>query len=256
MNSEANALIDDGNFHLFQSVGISLLDFFLGGSAIQYQQLVERHLKEAGQVIVKTLLTSVDNENDIEALAEYQQLFLETAKDGLSVVAVDNKTGKVVGVVLNKLLTKLQPFFENFQKTFNNPKSLGLLDFMVKIHNVFDLFDHCRVDCLMEISFLGTLPEYRKKGIAKNLCKMSVDLAEKLYNGVNVKKGIDGKNVVLEPVPQGVSAIFVPISQRIGRGLGFEVAVQLSTKEIEEIVGGPAGPETLAIVYKMLNKYV
>jgi hypothetical protein len=84
MNSEANALIDDG-------------------SAIQYQQLVERHLKEAGQVIVKTLLTSVDNENDIEALAEYQQLFLETAKDGLSVVAVDNKTGKVVGVVLNKL---------------------------------------------------------------------------------------------------------------------------------------------------------
>jgi ribosomal protein S18 acetylase RimI-like enzyme len=60
----------------------------------------------------------------------------------------------------------------------------------------------------MEILFLGTLPEYRKMGIAKKLCELSVDVAQKLYDGVNVKKCVDGKDLAL----LGVNSIFTVYS--------------------------------------------
>jgi ribosomal protein S18 acetylase RimI-like enzyme len=233
--------------------------------SIQYQQLTSKYLEGACEVTKKTVFTSgtmcrfLGVPEDEDALAELTQISRTAAKDGVSVIAIDKTTDKVVAVAINKFFQKSQPFFENFRKTFKNPKSLKIIDFITSSDDHCDLFEHCKVDCLMEILFLGTLPEYRKMGIAKKLCELSVDVAQKLYDGVNVKKCVDGKDLTLEPVPKVVYAIFVSfISQRIGKELGFEIAAERSNRRLElmgQVFENPnSETATTTIEYKMLGK--
>jgi ribosomal protein S18 acetylase RimI-like enzyme len=233
--------------------------------SIRYQQLTAKYLDAACEVTRTALFPNestcrtIGADKDPEALAELVEIARATAKDGVSVIAVDKSTDKVAGVAFNKFLKKSQPFFENFRTTFKNPKSLQIIDFIISSDDLCDLFEHCKVDCLMEILFLATLPEYRKRGIAKRLCEHSVDLAQKLYDGVNVKKCVDGKDLALEPVPKVVYAIFTSfISQRIGNELGFEIAAERSNRRLEvmgQVFENPNSETTTTTMeYKMLGK--
>lgn len=101
---------------------------------------------------------------------------------------------------------------------------------MIDADATCNLFEHCRVDCLLEIMFLGTIPECRGRKIATKLCEVSIKLAQLLKTGENIKVSVDNDNQLpLQPVPKLVSAIFTSfISQRIGKTLGFQVAVDIS----------------------------
>lgn len=90
-----------------------------------------------------------------------------------------------------------------------------------------NLFETLQATCLMEIVLLGIFPEYRKNGIAKKLCEISVDIAQKLHDGVNIKRSIKNEELPLEPRPEGVAVMFSSfISQKIGRDLNFTIAAQ------------------------------
>lgn len=86
------------------------------------------------------------------------------------------------------------------------------------------------MDCLFK--FLGVVvsSEYRGKGIATTLRKVSVDIAEQLSKGVNVKQSLKpDQEIPLEPIPKAISCIFTSsISQKIAKKLGFEVAAEKS----------------------------
>jgi hypothetical protein len=81
----------------------------LAGS-IRYELLSPKYLDSACDVIKNALFVSghinraIGIPNDPEALAELDQLPRTTAKDGVSVVAIDQNTDKVAGVAFNKLL--------------------------------------------------------------------------------------------------------------------------------------------------------
>lgn len=92
--------------------------------------------------------------------------------------------------------------------------------------NLFELYN---VDCLMEIMFMATLPEYRGKGIGRKLIEVSIDLAKELHLGNNIKVSIDDKQLQLEPVPKLVSAIYTSfITQKLGKALGFTKVAEIS----------------------------
>lgn len=122
-------------------------------------------------------------------------------------------------------------YFQNYLSNCKYASSKAVLQFMIDADASCNLFEHCNVDCLLEIMFLGTLPEFRGRKIATKLCEVSVKLARLLKMGENIKVSIDDENqqLPLQPVPKLVSAIFTSfISQRIGDVLGFEVAVDIS----------------------------
>lgn len=104
---------------------------------------------------------------------------------------------------------------------------------MIDVDAIVDLFEHCKVDSLLEVMFLGILPEFRKRGIGKKLCEISMRVAKSLKNGENVKQALEiGKTLPLEPAPQIVSALFTsPTSQKIGRALNWEIAARTSYED-------------------------
>lgn len=209
---------------------------FLG--TLRYQMLTEKYLNDACDVTRKTVFNgsisqSIGLPNDPEALEELDSLPRVTAKDGVTIIAVDETTDRVVGVAFNKILQKNQSFLENFKLAFKKAKSIQIIDFLLTTDSICDLFEHCNVECLMEILFLGTLPEYRKQGIAKKLSQLSICVAQELFTGHNVKQSIDDHPLTLEPVPEVVTAVFTSfISQKIGRELGFTTAMKRTHEDI------------------------
>ncbi|KAJ8940083.1 hypothetical protein NQ314_010917 [Rhamnusium bicolor] len=168
-----------------------------------------------------------------EAISELEELTIRTSRDGVSVIAIESATQKVVGAAFNKLQVKNNSedgsYFENYAKSCKYSSSRGLVKFMIDADAACDMFEYCHVDCLLEIMFLGTLPEFRKSGIGKKLCEVSTEIARSLLRGDNIKQPMNGKELPLEPVPKIVSALFTsPTSQRIGRSLGWEIVARIS----------------------------
>ncbi|KAJ8917469.1 hypothetical protein NQ315_005516 [Exocentrus adspersus] len=205
---------------------------------IVYVSLTPQLLEGALNVLRKgffpheTVCTAVDLINNPGAVTELVEFCVITAKDGVSVVAVEKPTNKVVGIAFNKLQLKNysgeSSFFESYAKSCKHSSSRDLIQCMIDLDAECDLFDHCNVDCLLEVMFLGVLPEFRNKGIGRRLCEVSIKIAESLKKGENVKHALeDGQELSLEPAPQLVSALFTAAaSQKIGRALGWEIAAR------------------------------
>lgn len=105
---------------------------------------------------------------------------------------------------------------------------------MIDADGSYNLFENLKINSLVELMFLATLPEYKQRGIGMGLCKASIDLTKCLFNGENVKVSITDEPLELEPRPQAVSAIYTSfISQKIGAKLGFVEAISISYEKFK-----------------------
>ncbi|KAJ8713383.1 hypothetical protein PYW07_013753 [Mythimna separata] len=119
---------------------------------------------------------------------ELLELCADAALDGLSLVAIDDSSGEVVSVVFNKLqevpLGSEKTFFEIFsEERCKQPSSRALVDLMVRLDTQCDYAKRYGVDCWNELMFLGTHRQHRGKGLAKLLCKTSLEAAKKFKDG-------------------------------------------------------------------------
>lgn len=120
-------------------------------------------------------------------------------------------------------------YFEKFAAACKFESSKALVQFMIDSDAECDLFKYYDIDCLLELMFMATLPEYRGKGIAQKLTEISIELAKTLLQGENVKVSLDGSELPLEPRPKVVSAIFTSFkTQRLGQKLGFTKTAEIS----------------------------
>lgn len=184
---------------------------------------------------------------DPEAAEELLELCADAMLDGLSLVAVEIASGKVVSVVFNKLqeapsASSGKTFFETFaEERCKRPAAISLIDFMVELDAKCNYFERYGVDCLCELMFLGTLREHRRKGLAKLLCKTSVEQAKKLKDGPATPLKIEDlgpKYAFMKPrkpvtkIPKLCTGLWSAAgSKKIGKDLGFEVLLTVSLKD-------------------------
>lgn len=149
-------------------------------------------------------------------------------------------------------------YFQEYLSDCICPSSRAVVQFMMDTDAACDLFELCGVDCLLEIMFLGTLPQFRGKGVATKLCEVSVTLAHLLKTGRNIKLPVDNKHLHPHPVPKLVSAIFTSfISQKIGKSLGFQIATSINYEKFVyngQTYASKLGSETTSTILEY--KYV
>lgn len=205
---------------------------------IDYCMLTKEYLEGAMDVmrksffIYETVSIAVELPLNPQAIAELDELVLRTIKDGVSIVAVDSGTKKVVGIALNKINVPTPEddnYYPNYRDACKTPEAKALLQFMINIDHECDLFKLLNIDCFIEIVFLATMPDYLGQGIAKKLNQLSVDISRQLYNGKNIKESITGDKLDLGPVPLAVTAYYTSIvTQKIGEKQGFKRAASAS----------------------------
>nr|XP_023022662.1 uncharacterized protein LOC111510917 [Leptinotarsa decemlineata] len=211
--------------------------------SILYMSLTTEYIEGAIKVLEKgfypreSICRAINLASDKKAVAELNKLCLCVAEDGVSVIAVEKNTNTVCAVAINKLQVPGNPeddsFFAEFSKSCESPLSRRLIQFMYEADASCDLFEHCKVDCLLELMFLATLPEFGRRGIGFTICEVTTEVARRLYLGENVKESLDGTELKLEPVPKLVAALFTaPQSQAIGRSARWELAATVFFKDL------------------------
>lgn len=104
------------------------------------------------------------------------------------------------------------------------------MQFMIEVDSKFDVFAEYNVDCSLEIMFLAVLPEYCRRGIARDLCKYSIDLATEIKNGFLLDALPEDIRMLR---PKVVTAIFTSLySQKIGYNLGFKNVYEMPYSDL------------------------
>lgn len=214
--------------------------------AIEFESLTDDTLEGALNVIrnsffvYESVSRGVDLLSEPGASKELEELCLDAAKDGISVVAIDVANGEVIGVAFNKMQvlqnSTEKSAFEIFSDNCKHESSKGLIDFMVNIDSRINLFKHYNTDCIFEIMFLATLPSKQKRRVGEVLVSSSIELAKELKKGKSVKTPVtvNGDNTIQnkEAVPSLISAIMTSnYSQKIMEKCGFESLVRVSYDE-------------------------
>ncbi|KAF5294161.1 hypothetical protein FQR65_LT10872 [Abscondita terminalis] len=232
----------------------------------EYIPITSKTLENGLEVIRKSFFVdenaciAVNLQREPNAAIELEELCVRTALDGISVIAIDRKTGQVVGVSFNKLQVKSSDdflFFKEFISKCKYPSSKALIQFMIDADSVVDLFDLCQVNCLLEIMFIAVLKEYRGRGIAPKLFEMSMNIGKELLSGKNVKVSVTDDALPLEPVPKAACAILTSIySQTLIKKLNLSIAADISYKKFTfegESFANRIGSDTPStqVVYKL-----
>ncbi|XP_053695275.1 uncharacterized protein LOC128742824 [Sabethes cyaneus] len=153
------------------------------------------------------------------AQKDLEQLCLDVGRSGVSLLARYKSSGEIVGVSFNVLQTPSSPGDLNYFETFRDhncvsESSKSLMQYMITMDSKINLFQKFGIDCLLEIMFLATLPEFEGKGIGTKLVESSVELATQLKDGQRMENlPEDAKH----KRPKLVSALFTGKgSQKVG----------------------------------------
>ncbi|XP_055644863.1 uncharacterized protein LOC129780529 [Toxorhynchites rutilus septentrionalis] len=157
---------------------------------------------------------------DPQAQKDLEQLCLDVARSGTSLIARHVPSNEIVGVSFNVLQTPSAPDDANYFESFRDNHcisecSKNLMQYMITMDSKVDLFKKFNINCLLEIMFLATVPDFEGKGVGTKLVECSVELARSLKNGE--------ANESKHKRPELVSSLFTSrISQKVGTKNGFK----------------------------------
>lgn len=215
---------------------------------IEFESLTNDTLSGALDVIRKSFFTRENVCKGVElikepgAADELIELCLNAAKDGVSVVAIDVKSGEVVGALFNKIQVAGSPTdkssFELFSENCKYKSSKALVDFMIDVDGYINLFKHYNVKYILEIMFLATLPNFGKRRIGELLISSSLEIARELKRGKSVKipVTINNNNFIenYDIIPTLSSTIATSdYSKKICMKLGFEILLERNFDQYE-----------------------
>ncbi|XP_046477180.1 arylalkylamine N-acetyltransferase-like 2 isoform X1 [Neodiprion pinetum] len=215
---------------------------------VEFESLTTETLEDALQMLRdsffkdESICQGVDLLSEPGAADELIELCRLSAKDGVSVVAVEVCTGRVVGVSFNKIQTLAVPgvkgFFEIFAENCKCDSSRELMDFMVDVDSRLNLFEHYNVDTLLEVMFLGTAISHRRRRIGELIVAASIELGKQLKAGKDVKTPVEIHGVESiankDATPKLCSLICSSLySYKICKNLGFDTLVTVSLADYE-----------------------
>lgn len=124
---------------------------------------------------------------------------------------------------------------------------------MINMDQRVNVFDQFKIDCVIEVMFLATDPEFERRGIAHDLTKYSIQLTRELSNGIGAEH-IDES--LMKRVPKGVAALWTSsYSAKIGRKLGFQVLntvryneFSFNGKTFDKVIGS-IHPQSEQVIY-------
>ncbi|ALC46663.1 CG31248 [Drosophila busckii] len=161
-----------------------------------------------------------------QARKELRQLCVITAQDGVSLFIRHVESGRIVSVAFNKLQfappNGEEPFFVKFRNEHvKSPQAQALMNYMINMDTRIDVCAMYNIDCVLELMYLGTLPEFGCLGLGRALTEYTVKLAKEFAQGKNLE---DVPKELHDKRPAAVTALWTSIyTQKIGKSLNFKV---------------------------------
>ncbi|EDW68172.1 uncharacterized protein [Drosophila virilis] len=171
-----------------------------------------------------------------QARQELRELCRITAQDGVSLIMRHVESCRIVAVSFNKLQFAPPPGEDNFFVKFYNeqvksPQAKSLMNYMITMDSKIDVFAEYNLDCVCELMFLATLPEFRRLGLGRALVESTVQLTRELGQGRGLQ---DVAKELQDKRPAAVTALWTSVyTQKIGNAVGFMVLNTVPFNEFE-----------------------
>ncbi|KAH8311186.1 hypothetical protein KR044_004706, partial [Drosophila immigrans] len=195
-----------------------------------------------------------------QARQELRELCRITAMDGVSLTVKHAESGRIVAVSFNKMQFAPPAGEDNFFVKFlkeqvHSPQAICLMEYMITMDSKVDVCGLYNMDCVNELMFLATLPEFGRLGLARALVEDTIKLTLELSQGKGVE---DISEELRELRPAAVTALWTSFfSQKIGKAVGFEVLSSVPYSEFEyngkrfdERIDPPHNKSSQQVVYK------
>ncbi|XP_075166436.1 uncharacterized protein LOC142238629 [Haematobia irritans] len=167
-----------------------------------------------------------------ETLSEMEHLIREILKDNISLGARDVKTNELAAICVNKIINPsanitLDELFDSFQT--ENLKTVG--NYLNTVEYTYDICKEWRIDCMIELNFLSTRPEYGRRGIALALTEYLIEYGRKLKDGCE-KEIEELPEHLHDQRPKAIISTFTSrFSQKIGEKLAFETLYKVENSQ-------------------------
>ncbi|RZF33748.1 hypothetical protein LSTR_LSTR008007 [Laodelphax striatellus] len=141
------------------SEGVAILQARKGYKPIMRQFLELTYLKNDPLLLANGL----SNETDL------LDHWLDEIEESLSVMAVDKKSGKVIGVAAGSECTpeSAEKSKEVAARTIKNTNAFRMACLFADLPEKTKLFERFRVRNMFEVNMIGTHPDYRQQGLGK-----------------------------------------------------------------------------------------
>lgn len=176
------------------------------------------------------------------ASAQTERIARIAANDGVSIVAVEVATGRVIGVAFNKIQVPASPGEKGFldklrEEKDHDPSFVEVIRYLTEVEGRVDVFAHYGATCVLEHMFLATMPGFYGRGVGRRLVQATEEVAKALARGEDViaplNKDSNPWKSGSPPKVQALMAIFTSsISQKIGNSLGWDKLAVVSHDEL------------------------
>ena len=116
---------------------------------------------------------------DFQWCDEVEAIWMNTFKENISIMMIDDATGAPMGLRANRKETKRNAG-SDLRYEFKDEKARQIVNFLRYSEQQKDYFEHCGTEWCLHFFGLCTADKYRKQGVATTLMKFSMDLARHL----------------------------------------------------------------------------
>ncbi|XP_032593002.1 uncharacterized protein LOC6564076 [Drosophila grimshawi] len=172
-----------------------------------------------------------------QAREDLKELSRITAQDGVSLFVRHLESGRIVAVAFNKLQFAPPPGEDTFFVKFRNeqvksPSALRLMDYMIAEDAKIDVLADYNMDCVCELMFLATLPEFGRLGLGTTLTKYTIELSRDILQGGHALENVAEE--LRDKRPAAVNALWTSeFTHNIGKAVGFKVLNKTPYTEFE-----------------------
>ncbi|XP_017083413.2 uncharacterized protein LOC108116184 [Drosophila eugracilis] len=119
-----------------------------------------------------------------QAIEELRTLIRHILSCGISFVIRQVKSGKIAAALTSIIFNyKKDSIYFHLMDQFKSPNMVRYRQLMNAIENSFDMYKEWQVDNILEVEYMGTLPEFRGRGLASILTQYIISFGKLMSQG-------------------------------------------------------------------------
>ncbi|XP_016939634.3 uncharacterized protein [Drosophila suzukii] len=157
---------------------------------------------------------------------------------GISFAIRHVESGKIVSGIANIIFNvKRMSSYYDIRAQIKSPNMIKYIKLWDAVDSSFDINEYFHMDTTMDVEYMATLPDFRRRGLAKILCQHSIDSARLMARGKFPPEVFARlpEEMQIERPRAVVTVATSPTAQKMGHSLGMKAVHKWHFSELRNL---------------------
>ncbi|XP_043951476.1 uncharacterized protein LOC108027015 [Drosophila biarmipes] len=174
------------------------------------------------------------------AIGELRKLIRYILSLGLSFAIRHVESGRIVSGIANIIFNvKRRSSYYDVRAQMKSPNMIKYMMLWDAVDSSFDVNEYFKMDSTIDVEYLGTLPDFRRRGLANILCQHSIDSARLMARG-HLPPEVFARlpeEMQIERPRAVVTVATSPTARKMGHSLGMTAVHKWTFSELRNLGG-------------------